>query len=86
MQRILFASLCVATVALTGCSTSSHVRSESAAPVSLAAMGPVALAGSGGTYFFGAGDELGQQIFTVYVASLQSDLHHATGENDFPSE
>ena len=89
MKRTVLASLAglaVATIALTGCGTSSSVRGESAPPVSFAAMGPVASAGSSDTYFFGAGDALGQQIFTVYVASLESDQHYATGANDFPSE
>ena len=87
MKPTYFASLCVTAFALAGCGTSAQIRSEPVAPVSMAAMGPVAsIAGTSDVYFFGAGDELGQQIFTVYVASLKNDQIYATGTNDFPSE
>jgi hypothetical protein len=86
MKLTLLASLCVATVVLTGCGASSHIRSEPVAPVSMAALGPVVEASASDMYFFGAGDDLGRQIFTVYVASLNSDEYYATGADDSPSE
>ena len=83
MNRTVFASVCVASVVLAGCSTSPQVHPQPVTPVSI---GPVARLGSEGPYFFGAGDELGRQIFTVYVASLRSDQHFATGAHDAPGE
>ncbi len=39
------------------------------------------------TYHLGAGDALGQEIFTYYVACLRaSEEYYATGENDFPAD
>ena len=38
------------------------------------------------TMYFGAGDALGQEVFTFYVASLRTtEEFYATGANDFPS-
>ncbi len=52
--------------------------------VALAALGPSASGPAGdGVFFLGAGDALGQEIFTYYVATLRLDELYATGEGAF---
>ena len=52
--------------------------------VALAALGPSASGPARDSVFFlGAGDALGQEIFTYYVATLRLDELYATGEGAF---
>ncbi len=52
--------------------------------IPLAAFGPLASdPARDGVFFLGAGDALGQEIFTYYVATLRLDELYATGEGAF---
>jgi hypothetical protein len=44
-------------------------------------MGPVTFGAD--SIMLGAGDELGREMFVVYVASLEQDVFYATGQSDF---
>ncbi len=55
--------------------------------VALGALGPSASdPAKDGVFFLGAGDALGQEIFTYYVASLRLRERYATGEESFPGD
>lgn len=44
-------------------------------------MGPVTFGAD--AFVLGAGDELGREMFVVYVASIEQDAFYATGQSDF---
>jgi hypothetical protein len=81
---ILVGGACV----LTGCSTSrtASARSDN---VAIGAMGPAvtARASNNDIFFLGAGDALGLEVFTYYVATLRAEEQfYATGEDERPDE
>ncbi len=81
MNRITTVGL-LAAAALTGCSTQS---TSSSPAVAFGAMPAVTRSPSADVYFFGAGDALGQEVFTTYVASIRAmDEFYATGESAYP--
>ena len=79
MHRILSVGL-LAALGLTGCSAQSTSNT-----VALGAMSAATRSPSSDVYFFGAGDALGQEVFTTYVASIRAfDEFYATGESAYP--
>ncbi|MCP3903510.1 MAG: hypothetical protein GY715_07720 [Planctomycetes bacterium] len=85
-------SLGAATLALAGCTASqpsghAGLSFDSEPVVALGDLGVPADSSGKGWMYFGAGDALGQEIFTQYVASLRaSESIYATGGSDFPRD
>lgn len=80
MYRIITVGL-LAALGLTGCST----QSTTSTPVALGALPAATRSPSSDTYFFGAGDALGQEVFTTYVASIrEAEEFYAIGESSYP--
>ena len=80
MRRIITVGL-LAGLGLAGCTTQPSTTS----PLSLGAMPEPTRSPSADVYFFGAGDALGQEVFTTYVASIRAfDEFYATGESAYP--
>ena len=80
-RRTLGLLTAIVALPLVGCSTAPQTTRE---PVALAAMSPEpSRQASPDTFFFGAGDELGQEIFVRYVASIRANEFYATGSGDF---
>ena len=92
MKRLITTVALTASATLVGCSNTQSANT--AAPCTLCTQSTVvaygdlgpADASADGTFYLGAGDALGQEIFTYYVASLRAQEYYATGENLFPSE
>jgi hypothetical protein len=88
MSRTICLGVAFAALALTGCSASR--TAETRTVIAPGAYGPVTPHRMNGSdvFFLGAGDALGQDVFTQYVASLGIDLdqYYATGQSDFAGE
>lgn len=88
MNRIRTISLGLLGVAscLAGCSAQ-PTASAPDGTVSIGTLGPgvTARASNNDIFFLGAGDPLGREVFTYYVATLRAEEQfYATGANDRP--
>ena len=99
LRQFIVASAAVLTgFALPACTTAPATGVSGEPTVSLGELGPAAspwgeasaLANvdadpwaTENVYFLGAGDELGRQVFTRYVASIRASEYYATGVDDF---
>lgn len=88
MNLTLCLGLVASAVGLAGCSATGESVATRApgvvGGVALAALGPSASGPArDGVFFLGAGDALGQEIFTYYVATLRLEELYATGEGAF---
>jgi hypothetical protein len=81
---VLVGGLCT----LVGCSTH-QTTNPTAEAVAIGSLGPdvTARASSNDIFFLGAGDELGREVFTYYVATLRAqEQFYATGADERPTQ
>ena len=89
MKRLSVPCQCLCSTALVAALAGCHAApvTERDAVLALGVLGPQASdpTGAGKPFYFGAGDALGYEIFTYYVASLRtSDEFYATGAEQRP--
>jgi hypothetical protein len=81
---ILVSGLCT----IAGCN-SQRTANAPAASVAIGSLGPdvTARASNNDIFFLGAGDALGREVFTYYVATLRAEEQfYATGADDRPTQ
>ncbi len=88
--RMICLTLIASAAALTGCSSQQMVNAEPEM-IALADLGPlpavtatVEPAYPEPIFLLGAGDTLGREMFSYYVACLYANQHYATGADDRP--
>jgi hypothetical protein len=82
---VLVAATAFTGTAMMGCSTAPAAPALDGA-VAFGALGPAApeQTATEHVFFLGAGDAIGREVFTHYVASLEAADAYATGSSDFP--
>ena len=84
--RTICLSSLVSALALAGCSAPQETTGAEGASFAMGQFspGPMNAPATRAVFPLGAGDALGREIFTYYVACLNAYDHYATGANRFP--